>query len=94
MLCCSREFDNHAARIIEACYHIKEDFAVEILTADSKLYFDYSPLQLAKENNSRSFLATKCVHKYLDKQWYGEVNNHGHAAYFIDLLVNDYSVRR
>lgn len=86
---CFREFDNHAAEIIDICYRTEEDFAIEILTTNSKLYFNYSPLELAKQNNSRSFLATKCVQKYLDKQWYGEVNNHGHVAYFIDFLVKD-----
>lgn len=65
---------------------------VEILTTNSELYFNYNPLQLAKENSSRSFLATRCVHKYLDKQWYGEVNNGGHTRFFIDALVNNKSV--
>ncbi|CAF4146733.1 unnamed protein product, partial [Rotaria sordida] len=80
-------FDDHAAQIIEACYNVDEDFAVEILTTKSKLYFNYDPLKLARENNSRSFLATKCVHKHLDKQWYGEVNNNGYPEYLIDLLI-------
>ena len=60
-----------------------------MLTTKSKLYFNYSPLQLASDSGSRAFLATNCVQKYLDKQWYGEVNKQGHGSYFINTLVNN-----
>ncbi|CAF4094653.1 unnamed protein product, partial [Adineta steineri] len=67
----ANKFDDHAARIMEECHKLDEDFADEILKTKSKLYYNYSPLRLAKESNSRRFLATNCVQKHLDKLWYG-----------------------
>jgi hypothetical protein len=87
-----REFDMHAAWILDKCFAQSEELALQILTTKSKLYFDYSPLELAIEGNNRSFLGTKCVQKHLDKLWYGNINNHGHHKIFIDLLVNQNSI--
>ncbi|CAF1577462.1 unnamed protein product [Rotaria sordida] len=64
-----------------------EEFAVSILTENSQRYFNYSPLQLAKESNSRSFLATKCVQKYLDKKWFGTIDNHRHSMFWNVVLI-------
>ncbi|CAF3679181.1 unnamed protein product, partial [Rotaria socialis] len=68
------KFDDHAAQIIEQCYRTDRKFALGLLETKSTVYFDYTPLQLAKKNHSRSFLATKCVQNYLDKLWYGDIN--------------------
>ncbi|CAF4396515.1 unnamed protein product [Rotaria socialis] len=81
------EFDDHAAGIINKCFEKDEEFAVTILTSTSKQYFYYSPLQLAKESNGRKFLATKCMHKYLDKQWFGNINKHQYSSVWITILI-------
>jgi hypothetical protein len=77
----------HAAEIIDKCFTQHEEFALQVLTTKSKLYFDYSPLELGTETNSRSFLASKCVQKYLGKLWYGDINQHGFHQVHINLLV-------
>ncbi|CAF4040031.1 unnamed protein product, partial [Rotaria sordida] len=82
-----KDFDEHAAGIIEKCFQKDEEFAVSILTENSQRYFNYSPLQLAKESNSRSFLATKCVQKYLDKKWFGTIDNHRHSMFWNVVLI-------
>ncbi|CAF1221434.1 unnamed protein product [Didymodactylos carnosus] len=82
-----REFDKHAAIIIDRCFDEDEDFAVQILTTKSKLYLDYSPIRLAKENNNRSFLATKTVQKYLDGEWFGRINNYGLSRGTVGFLL-------
>ncbi|CAF1190217.1 unnamed protein product [Rotaria sp. Silwood1] len=66
-------FDEHATIIMNRCFNIHEDLAVQILTSHSEVYFDYSPLELAEEIGSQSFLGTKCVQKYLDRQWSGAI---------------------
>ncbi|CAF3729787.1 unnamed protein product [Rotaria sp. Silwood1] len=66
-------FDKHATIIMNRCFNIHEDLAVQILTSHSEVYFDYSPLELAEEIGSQSFLGTKCVQKYLDRQWSGAI---------------------
>jgi hypothetical protein len=83
----NRKFDVHAAQIIDKCFAQNEKFALQVLTTKSKLYFDYSPLELAKETDSRAFLATKCVQKYLDRLWYGDIDRRGVRKFHIDLLV-------
>jgi hypothetical protein len=87
-----REFDVHAARIIDKCFAQNEKFALQVLTTQSKLYFGYSPLKLAEETNSRSFLATKCVQKHLDRLWYGDIDQYGHRKAYIDVFVSDTKV--
>jgi hypothetical protein len=82
-----REFDLHAARIIDKCFTQNEQLALQILTTKSKLYFDYSPLSLATEASSRSFLATKCVQKYLDQLWYGNIVEHGYHKIYMNIMV-------
>jgi hypothetical protein len=84
-----REFDQQAARIIDKCFTQNEQLALQILTTKSKLYFGYSPLTLATEANSRSFLATNCVQKYLDRLWYGRLDQHGYGNIYINLMVRN-----
>ncbi|CAF3676523.1 unnamed protein product [Rotaria socialis] len=88
------EFDDHAAGIINKCFEKDEEFAVTILTSTSKQYFYYSPLQLAKESNGRKFLATKCMHKYLDKQWFGNINKHQYSSVWITILFRLYYIEK
>jgi hypothetical protein len=83
-----REFDEHAAQIIDECYLLNEEFGLQVLTTKSELYFGYSPLDLAEETNSCSFLATKCMQKHLDRLWYGDINYHGYQKIYIHLLVS------
>ncbi|CAF3961277.1 unnamed protein product [Rotaria sordida] len=66
-------FDEHATIIMNRCFNINEDAAIQILTSPSELYFNYSPLELAEDNGSHSFLGTKCVQTYLDRQWSGAI---------------------
>ncbi|CAF5122081.1 unnamed protein product, partial [Rotaria magnacalcarata] len=61
------EFDVHAAQIIDKCFLQDENFALQLLTTRSHLYFGYSSLKLAEETNNRSFLATRCVQAYADR---------------------------
>lgn len=84
-----REFDVHAAKIIEKCFEIDEDFAVEILKTHSTLYFNYNPIQLAEESCSYTFLGTKCVQKYLDRKWFGKINYWRYSRYIIAGLVRN-----
>ncbi|CAF4831194.1 unnamed protein product [Rotaria socialis] len=63
------EFDVHAAQIIDKCFLQDENFALQLLTTRSHLYFGYSSLKLAEETNNRSFLATRCVQAYADRLW-------------------------
>ncbi|CAF1463641.1 unnamed protein product, partial [Didymodactylos carnosus] len=81
------EFAIHASKIIDLCFDEDEQFATELLTTKSRLYFNYNPLQLAEENHCRSFLATKTVQKHLDLQWYGEIDDYGNDKTFISLVV-------
>ncbi|CAF1462694.1 unnamed protein product [Rotaria sordida] len=64
-------FDEHATAIMNRCFHTNEDFAIQVLTSHSELYCDYSPLELAEETGSHSFLGTKCVQTCLDRIWNG-----------------------
>jgi hypothetical protein len=70
------------------CFTENDQFALDILTKESPLFFNKSPLQIAKEINSRAFLATKTVQHYLDQQWYGPLDKYGHDTTWIGLLVS------
>ncbi len=83
-----REFDHHASKIIDRCFHIDNEFAVKILLTPSKVYSDHTPLILAEFNKSRVFLATKTMWKHLDRIWFEDVNEKGHSKLFISFLVN------
>lgn len=81
-----RKFEDHAVQIIEECYKTDPDFAIELLTTKSELYFHSSPLKLAQENGSRSFLSTDCVQNYLDRLWYGDIHNE-HVKYSMNRIL-------
>ncbi|CAF2110866.1 unnamed protein product, partial [Rotaria magnacalcarata] len=83
------EFDVHAAQIIDKCFLQDENFALQLLTTRSHLYFGYSSLKLAEETNNRSFLATRCVQAYADRLWYGHIDNSVKRGTVADILVND-----
>lgn len=70
------------------CFAENDQFALDILTKQSPLFFNENPLQIAKEINSKAFLATKTVQCYLDRQWYGYLQEYGHDKSWIDSLVS------
>ncbi|CAF1348429.1 unnamed protein product, partial [Didymodactylos carnosus] len=80
-----KKFDIHAAKIIDKCFDEDEDFSLEILTTKSN--FNYTPLELAKQINSRPFIETKCFQKYLDFQWYGSTNYKHTLKFGFQLLL-------
>ncbi|CAF0872323.1 unnamed protein product [Rotaria sordida] len=62
-----KEFDEHAAQIIDKCFSQDENLALNILTTKSELYFDYTPIELAEEAGCRAFLASRCVQTHADQ---------------------------
>jgi hypothetical protein len=70
------------------CFDENDQFALDILKKQSPLFFNRTPLQLAKEINSRAFLATKTVQRYLDQQWYGHLDEYGYDHFWISSLVS------
>jgi len=70
------------------CFDENDQFALNILTKPSSLFFNKNPLQIAKEINSRAFLATKTVQRYLDQQWYGHLHGYGQDNFWISSLVS------
>jgi hypothetical protein len=71
------------------CFTENDRFALDILKKQSPLFFNKSPLQIAKEINSRAFLATKTVQRYLDQQWYGRLSEYGNDSSWISSLVSE-----
>jgi len=70
------------------CFDENNEFALDILTKKSPLFFYKDPLQIAKDIDSRAFLATKTVQRYLDQQWYGKLNGYDHNNFWISSLVS------
>ncbi|CAF3943375.1 unnamed protein product [Rotaria sordida] len=68
------QFDIHATSIIDRCFDNDEEFAVDLLKRSAVAFNDIDPLQLAGEANCRSFLASKCIQRYLDNEWFGYIN--------------------
>ncbi|CAF1049419.1 unnamed protein product [Rotaria sordida] len=60
--------------IIDQCFDNNENFAFDLLKQPAVAFNDIYPLQLARKINCKSFLASKCVQKYLDHQWFGCIN--------------------
>ncbi|CAF5160288.1 unnamed protein product [Rotaria sp. Silwood1] len=81
------QFDSHAMSIIDRCFDNDEEFAVDILKYPAVAFYDVYPLQLARKANCELFLASKCVQKYLDHQWFGCINYKRKA---IDFRVSNY----
>jgi hypothetical protein len=69
------------------CFTENDRFALDILKKQSPLFFNKSPLQIAKEINSRAFLATKTVQRYLDQQWYGRLNEDVRDLFYLQIFV-------
>jgi hypothetical protein len=70
------------------CFDENDEFALDVLTKTSSLFFEKAPLQIAKDINSRTFMATKTVQRYLDRQWYGNLNDYDRNNFWISLLVS------
>ena len=70
------------------CFNENEEFALDILTKKSPMYFNKDPLQIAKDINCRAFLATKTVQRYLDQKWYGPLNEYDRSHLWISSLVS------
>jgi hypothetical protein len=87
MLLFSRKFGKHASVIIDMCFDENNEFALDILTKKSSLFFSKDPLEIAKDIDSRTFLATKTVQRYLDQQWYGHLNGYDQNLFWISSLV-------
>ncbi|CAF4288157.1 unnamed protein product, partial [Rotaria sp. Silwood2] len=68
------QFDTHAMSIIDRCFDHDEHFAVDLLKRPAVAFNNVYPLQLARKATCKSFLASKCVQKYLDHQWFGCIN--------------------
>ncbi|CAF4721359.1 unnamed protein product, partial [Rotaria sp. Silwood2] len=68
------QFDTHAMSIIDRCFDHDEHFAVDLLKRPAVAFNDVYPLKLARKATCKSFLASKCVQKYLDHQWFGNIN--------------------
>jgi hypothetical protein len=64
-----REFDKHAASIIDRCFQSDRDFAINILRRPAIAFYNELPLDVALPGNCRRFLASKCVQKFLDNEW-------------------------
>lgn len=59
----------HAMSIIDRCFENDENFAVDILKYPTSAFHDIDPLSLARKADCRSFLASKCVQRYVDNEW-------------------------
>ncbi|CAF1166712.1 unnamed protein product [Adineta ricciae] len=76
------QLDNYAASIIDRCFDNDEEFAVDMLKRPSTVFYNITPLQLALKSNCRSFIASKCVQRYIDNEWYGHINYKRQAIHF------------
>ncbi|CAF3929782.1 unnamed protein product [Rotaria sp. Silwood2] len=68
------QFDIHAMSIIDRCLDNDENFAVDLLKHSAVAFNHIDPLLLARKADCRSFLASKCVQRYLDNKWFGYIN--------------------
>ncbi|CAF4141881.1 unnamed protein product, partial [Rotaria sp. Silwood1] len=64
------KLDKYAASIIDRCFENDRDFAINILARPAAAFYNVYPLKLALQANCRAFLASKCVQKHLDNEWY------------------------
>jgi len=83
-----REFAIHASTIIDMCFAKKEKCALDILTREIPLYFNKRPLELAEQLDSRVFLATKTVQRYLDQKWYGRLRHQSYKKSWSSMWVS------
>ena len=66
----NRKFDKYAAMVIDRCFESDRDFAINIIRRPATAFYNVYPLKLAARGNCRVFLASHCVQKYLDNEWY------------------------
>jgi len=66
----ARQFDNYAMSIIDRCFDNDEQFGVELLKQNALAFDNIEPLKVAQEADCRVFLASRCVQRYLDNQWF------------------------
>ncbi|CAF4570547.1 unnamed protein product, partial [Didymodactylos carnosus] len=66
----AKQFDNYSNGLIDKCFDNDEHFSVDIVKRRAVALFNCDPLRLAQDANCRSFLASRCVQKYLDNKWY------------------------
>ncbi|CAF1107903.1 unnamed protein product [Rotaria sordida] len=67
-------FDTGAASIINLCFDDDEQFALDLLRRSAVAFKHITPLDLVKDAECKSFLASKCVQRHLDNIWYGHIN--------------------
>ncbi|CAF1262466.1 unnamed protein product [Adineta steineri] len=70
----AEKLDKYAASLVDRCFECDRDFAVNILKRPAIAFFNVLPLKLALKANCRAFLASKCVQRYLDNEWFGNIN--------------------
>ena len=73
--------------MIDLCFAKKEECALDILKGELPLQFNKSPLKLAEQLDSRVFLATKTVQRYLDQKWYGRLRDQKYNNSWISMWV-------
>ncbi|CAF1144352.1 unnamed protein product [Rotaria sordida] len=67
-------FDTGAASIINLCFDDDEQFALDLLRRSAVAFKHITPLDLVKDAECKSFLASKCVQRHLDNIWYGHID--------------------
>jgi len=65
-----RKLDKYAASIIDRCFDVDRDFAVGLLNRPAVAFYNENPLKLALKADCRAFLASRCVQRHLDNEWY------------------------
>ncbi len=63
------QFDIHATSIIDRCFDNDDNFGVDLLKRPTAAFYGVNPLTLALKSDCRSFLASKCVQRYVDNEW-------------------------
>ncbi|CAF4833002.1 unnamed protein product, partial [Rotaria sp. Silwood1] len=76
------QFDTGAASIIKLCFDDDEQFALDLLQRSDIAFKNLTLLELAKDAECKSFLASKCVQRHLDDTWYGYINHKREAINF------------
>ncbi|CAF3800544.1 unnamed protein product [Rotaria sp. Silwood1] len=76
------QFDTGAASIIKLCFDDDEQFALDLLQRSDIAFKNLTLLELAKDAECKSFLASKCVQRHLDNIWYGCINHKREAINF------------
>lgn len=69
------------------CFHENEQLALHILESKSELFFNKSPLDIAKQMNSQTFLSTQAARHYYDQQWYGNLKDNRYNRHAVGFLV-------